>query len=180
VNIVFVAPKSAWRQALAAETRAAADDGHRVCVIAEENPDWESNPIDGRVEVRWTGASELSAPEPLFVNVFLRRLPLGLLRRIGRGPLRGPADRLTRAWRRRVLGRLKKRRWPLTDRMRTARRIDSVREALADWQPDWIVLHEPQAIELGVHYLPEILDARTDLVTTFSYEPRAEASPAHA
>jgi len=180
VNLVFVAPRSAWRQALAAETRAAADAGHRVRVIAEDHPDWESAPIDARVEVRWIGAVDLQAPESRFVRVCLRRIPLELLRRLGRGPLRGPAGSASRRWRRMVLGPLKRRRRPQTEALRAARRLARVQEALADWEPDWIVLHEPHAIELGVRCLPPLLDARPDLVTTFSFEPRAETTATHA
>lgn len=177
MNLVFVAPKSAWRDALAAETRAAADDGHQVRVIAE---DWAGSDLDARVEVRWIGAKAVEVPESPPVRVFLRRLPLGLLRRVGRGPLRGPAERVSRAWRRTFLGPLKRRRSPRTEAMRERHRIARVRQALHDWEPDWIVLHEPLAVELGVHYLPELLDARPDLKTTFSYETRSPLDPAHA
>lgn len=177
MNIVFVAPKSAWRDALAAETRAAADAGHRVRVIAEG---WDGSMLDARVEVRWIGAKAVEFPESPLVRVFLRRLPLGLLRRIGRGPLRGPAERVSRKWRRTFLGPLKRRRNPRTEIMREQHRIARVRQALDDWEPDWIVLHEPLAVELGVHYLPALLDARPDLTTTFSYETRSSLDPAHA
>ncbi|PRY58905.1 hypothetical protein [Glycomyces artemisiae] len=176
MRIVFVAPKSAWRQALAAESRAAADAGHAVRVVAEENPDWDLTPLDERVEVRWTGATKVSAPEPAFIAVFLRKIPLGVLRAVGRGPLHGPADRLSRWWRRTVLGPLKRRRWPETKRLREAHRRDAVAAAVAAGDFDWLVLHEPQAVELGVHWLPRLLDERPELVTTFSFEPRAEAA----
>ncbi|MFC3492410.1 hypothetical protein [Glycomyces rhizosphaerae] len=177
MNIVFVAPKSAWRDALAAETRAAADAGHRVRVVAE---DWEGSGLDARVETRWIGAKAVEFPESLLVRLFLRRLPLGALRRIGRGPLRGPAERVSRAWRRTFLGPLKRRRNPRTEAMREQHRIARVRQALDDWEPDWIVLHEPLAVELGVHCLPALLDARPDLKTTFSFETRSSLDPAHA
>lgn len=180
MNIVFVAPRSAWRQALAAETRAAAADGHQVRLIAEDGPGWEEHPLDERVEIRWIGARDVQVPEPKAIEIFLRRIPLGLLRRLGRGPLRGPADRVAGKWRRAVLGPLKRRRLPGTEALRERHRIDRVGEALAEWRPDWIVLHEPQAVELGVHWLPGLLDARADLRTTFSYEPRAEANATHA
>ncbi|MEU5874837.1 hypothetical protein AB0A73_25155 [Glycomyces sp. NPDC047369] len=178
MRIVFVAPKSAWRQALAAESCAAADAGHAVRVVAEEGPDWDLTPLDPRVEVRWTGATAVSAPEPAFTAVFLRRIPLGALRVLGRGPLRGPADGLSRWWRRTVLGPLKKRRWPETKRLREAHRRDAVAAAVGEWEFDWLVLHEPQAVELGADWLPRLLDERPELVTTFSFEPRAEAARA--
>ncbi|MEU6246330.1 hypothetical protein [Glycomyces sp. NPDC047010] len=173
---MFVAPKSAWRQALAAESRAAADAGHAVSVIAEESPEWDATPIDPRVQVRWTGSSRISAPEPKATALFLRKIPLGALRVVGRGPLRGPADGLSRWWRRTVLGPLKRRRWPETKRLREAHRRTAVAAAVAEAEFDWLVLHEPQAVELGVDWLPRLLDERPELVTTFSFEPRAEAA----
>ncbi|SDL02579.1 hypothetical protein SAMN05216298_2335 [Glycomyces sambucus] len=174
-TIVFVAPKSAWRRALATETRAAADAGHRVRLVAEEGPAWEETPLDPRVEVVWTGATAVRAPESAAVALLLNRLPLGVLRRAGRGPLRGPAARAAARWRRAVLAPLTRRRWPQTKALREAHRLAAVTAALADGDFDWIVLHEPQAVELGVHWLPALLEARPDLVTTFSFEPRAEA-----
>ncbi|GAA1682965.1 hypothetical protein GCM10009830_32700 [Glycomyces endophyticus] len=176
MNVLFVAPRSAWRQALATETRAACDAGHRVRVVAEEHPDWDLAPLDPRVEVRWTGATAVSAPEPAFVALSLRRVPLAVLRRLGRGPLRGPAQRASGWWRRTVLGPLKRRRWPETQALREAHRRAAVAAAVAEGGFDWLVLHEPQAVELGADWLPAILDARPGLVTTFSFEPRAEAA----
>jgi hypothetical protein len=172
VNVLFVAPRSAWRQALASETRAAADAGHRVLLLAEEDPDWELTPLDERVEVTWTGASEVRAPEPAFVAVFLRRIPLAVLRRVDRGPLSGASG----WWRRTVLGPITRRRWPATQALREVRRREAVEAALEAGGFDWLVLHEPQAVELSTGALPALLDARPDLVTTFSFETRAEAA----
>ncbi|RRR97683.1 hypothetical protein [Glycomyces terrestris] len=174
MTVLFVAPKSAWRRALAAETRAAADAGHRVRLLAEEHPDWELTPLDERVEVAWTGASEIRAPEPTFVAIVLRRIPLAILRRLGRGPLRG----LPSWWRRTVLGPITRRRWPQTQALREAHRRAAVEAVLAEGDFDWLVLHEPQAVELSAAALPALLEARPDLVTTFSFETRAEAARA--
>lgn len=176
--VLFVAPKSAWRQALAAETRAAADAGHEVRVVAQEHRDFTLAPLDPRVDAHWIAVVEPGEADPLLVDLVLRRLPLGLLRLLGRGPLRGLADRAARRWRRTVLGPIERRRQPELEALREARRTEAVRAALDRWRPDWIVLHEPHAVELAVHWLPELLDARPDLVTTFSFETRADA--AHA
>jgi hypothetical protein len=170
MNLVFVAPRSVWRKALAAETRAALDDGHRVRVIAEEHPGLA---LDPRIEIRWIGANELHTPEPRLQRLLLRRLPLGGLRRIGRGPLRRPAQKVARRWKRSVVDPRDKDRRRTTEALRVARRIERTAAAVGEWEPDWIVLHEPQAVELAVDWLPAVLDARPDLVTTFSYEPRA-------
>lgn len=177
--VLFVAPKSTWRRALAAETRAALDAGHTVRAVAEEHPDFDLEPLDPRVEVRWTGAGDLSAPEPRLTGLLLRRIPLGTLRRIGRGPLRGPADRLARRWRRAVLDPLQRRRRSRTETRRAECRLERIRTAVADWEPDWIVLHEPAAVELGVHWLPGLLDARPGLTTSFSFEPPPEPGHEH-
>lgn len=170
MNLVFVAPRSVWRKALAAETRAALDAGHTVRVVAEEHP---ALALDPRVEIRWISAAELHTPEPRLERLLLRRIPLGTLRRIGRGPLRRPAGRIARRWKRTVLDPRDKDRRRATEALRVARRIERTAAAVAAWEPDWIVLHEPQAVELAVDWLPAVLDARPDLTTTFSFEPRA-------
>jgi hypothetical protein len=180
MNIVFVAPRGTWWQGLATETRAAADAGHRVGVVAEHHDTAAAHPLDPRVEVRWIGAQALEAREPLAADLLLNRIPLGLLRRLGRGPLRRPADRAARRLRRRVLDPRRKRRARRTEERRVRHRIACVRAVLAERDPDWIVLHEPHAVEIAAGFLPPILDERPDLVTTFSYEPRAEASATHA
>jgi hypothetical protein len=174
VTVVFVAPKSVWRQALATETRAALDAGHRVRLLAEEGPDWDETPLDERVEVQWSGATAVVAPEPALVAIMLNRIPLGVLRRVGRGPLRRPAEAAAAWWRRTVLAPSTRRRKARTRALRDAHRRAFLAAALADGDFDWIVLHEPQAVELGVDWLPALLDARPGLVTTFSFEPRTE------
>jgi hypothetical protein len=172
VKLLFVAPRSVWRKALDIETRLALDDGHAVRVIAEDHPELV---LDPRVEVRYIGANELHTPEPRLQRLLLRRLPLGGLRRIGRGPLRRPAQKVARRWKRIVVDPRDKDRRRATEALRVERRIERISAAVAEYDADWIVLHEPQAVELAVDWLPAVLDARPDLTTTFSYEPRAEA-----
>jgi hypothetical protein len=172
VNVLFVAPRSVWRKALDYETRLALDDGHTVRVVAEEHPGLQ---LDPRVEIRWISAGELHVPEPRLQGLLLRRLPLGGLRRIGRGPLRRPAKKVARRWKRVVVDPRDKERRRATEALRVERRIERISAAVAEYDADWIVLHEPQAVELAVDWLPAVLDGRPDLATTFSYEPRAEA-----
>lgn len=170
MKLLFIAPRSVWRKALDTETRLALDDGHRVRVIVEDHPELV---LDPRVEVEYIGAGELHTPEPRLQGLLLRRLPLGGLRRIGRGPLRRPAGKAARRWKRTVVDPRDKERRRATEALRTARRTEKTSAAVAEWAPDWIVLHEPQAVELAVDWLPAVLDARPELTTTFSYEPRA-------
>jgi hypothetical protein len=173
MKLLFVAPRSVWRKALDIETRLALADGHTVRVIAEDHPELV---LDPRVEVSCIGANELHTPEPRLERLLLRRLPLGGLRRIGRGPLRRPAQKVARRWKRTVVDPRDKERRRATEALRVARRSERTGAAVAEWNPDWIVLHEPQAVELAVDWLPAVLDARPDVTTTFSYEPRAETS----
>lgn len=170
MKLLFIAPRSVWRKALALETRLALDEGHTVRVVAEEHPGLA---LDPRVEVRWISAGELHTPEPRLQRLLLRRLPLGGLRRIGRGPLRRPAEKVARRWKRTVIDPRDKERRRATEALRVARRIERISAAVAEYDADWIVLCEPQAVELAVDWLPAVLDAKPGLTTTFSYEPRA-------
>ncbi|WP_335986364.1 hypothetical protein [Glycomyces sp. MUSA5-2] len=179
-TIVFVAPISLWRRALATETRAAADAGHRVRLIAEEHPDWHLTPLDERVEVVWTNATSVYAKESPLAELLYVRLPLGLLRRAARGPLRRRARKAARRWRRKVVEPRARLRGPRGKALREAYRVRFLKAALADADYDWIVFHEPQAVELTAEWLPAFLEARPRIATSFSFEPQAEEAGSDA
>jgi hypothetical protein len=172
MKLLFLAPSSARKRAVAAETRRAVEDGHRVVLIAEAGVDkqgWED--LDPRVEVEWLEANSLTAAEPRPTELFAPRLPLGLLRRFGRGPLRRPADKAARRWKRTVVRRLDRRRNLATGAMREAYRLERIRERLRQDAPDWLVVCEPKALELGVEFMPGLFDERPETITTYAYEP---------
>jgi hypothetical protein len=171
VNIVFIAPLAARTRAIEVETRRAVEDGHRVLLVAEGGPRWLDRALDARVETAWLEALPLSAEESRLTGLAARRLPLGLLRRIGRGPLRAPARRVSRAWKRRVVDRLDTRMQRETGLMRESHRLKRIRAALSRVEPDWLVLHEPSAVELGIDFVPGLLEARPQMLTSYAYEP---------
>jgi hypothetical protein len=174
MNIVFVAPLAARTRALAVETRRAADSGHRVLLISEQGSAWDGAALDERVATRWIGASGLTARESALVAFAGRKAPLGVLRRIGRGPLRGPAKRAARKWRREVVKDLDKRLKRRTGELRESLRIEQVRTGIREWDADWVVLHEPHALKVSTGFLPGMLDARPQLKTTFFFDEPAE------
>ncbi|MFC3492417.1 hypothetical protein [Glycomyces rhizosphaerae] len=175
MNLLFLAPAAGRKRAVAVETRRALDDGHTVVLIAEAGVNREGWDLDPRVDVEWLDANTLNATEARSTALLARRLPLGLLRRVGRGPLRRPADKAARQWKRTVTGLLDQRRRRETEAMREAHRLDRVRARLAAAEPDWVVLCESAAIELATEFVPDLLAARPDLRATYAYEPREGA-----
>ncbi|HEX2143174.1 MAG TPA: hypothetical protein VHG10_01575 [Glycomyces sp.] len=171
MNLLFVAPRASRKRAVAIETRRALDDGHRVVLVAEAGANREGWDLDPRVEVEWIGANAIFAPEARSTALLARKLPLGLLRRAGRGPLRGLADKAARRWRRTVVAPIDRRRQIATEAMREAHRLDRVRARLRATEPDWLVLSEPAAVELAVDFVPDLLAARPGTRTTYAYEP---------
>lgn len=171
MNLLFIAPLASRKRAVAVETRRALDDGHRVVLVAEAGVNREGWQLDPRVEVEWLNANALEAPERRSTSVFARRLPLGLLRRIGRGPLRRPADKAARRWKRTVVAPLDERRKRRTEALRDIHRLEWFQARLRATRPDWLVLCEPAAIELATEFVPELIAARPDLRTTYAYEP---------
>jgi hypothetical protein len=127
--------------------------------------------LDPRVEVEWLDANSLKAAEPRATALLARRLPLGVLRRVGRGPLRRPADQAARRWKRKVVAPLDERRKRETEAMREQHRLDRVRARVRDTEPDWVVLCESAAIELATEFVPALLEARPDTRATYAYEP---------
>jgi hypothetical protein len=178
VNLLFLAPLSSRKRAVAVETRRAVEDGHTVVLIAEAGVNREGwDDLDPRVDVEWLSANDLNAPEAR--SAPLLRLPLGLLRIVGRGPLRGLAEKVARRWKKHVTNPIDKRRKSETDAMREAHRLDRVRARLAAAEPDWLVLSESAAIELATEFVPDLLAARPDLRATYAYEPLKGADGAH-
>lgn len=172
MNLLFLAPAASRKRAVAAETRRAVEDGHRVVLIAEAGvgrQGWED--LDPRVEVEWLDANGLTATEPRSTAILARRLPLGLLRRVGRGPLRRPADKAARRWKRHVIRPLDRKRGTATAAMREAYQLERIRARLAKDAPDWLVVCEPKALELGVAFVPGLLAERPGTITTYAYEP---------
>ncbi|MFG3342742.1 hypothetical protein [Glycomyces sp. NPDC048151] len=171
MNLLFIAPQASRKRAVAVETRRALDDGHTVVLVAEAGIGREGWDLDPRVDVEWLQANELSAAESRATALFARKLPLGLLRRVGRGPLRGPADKAARGWRRIVVGPLDADRRRETEAMRERHRLERVQARIEAQHPDWLVLCESAAIELAAEFVPGLLDARPGTRTTFAYEP---------
>ncbi|GAA2127957.1 hypothetical protein [Glycomyces algeriensis] len=172
MNLLFLAPAASRKRAVAVETRRAVEDGHRVVLIAEagiRRQGWED--LDPRVEVDWLDANTLSATESPALAVLARRLPLGLLRRLGRGPLRRPADKVARRWERWVVQPLDRRLRAGTTALREARQLERIRARLEYETPDWLVVCEPKALELGIEFLPALLAERPGTITTYAYEP---------
>lgn len=179
MNLLFLAPQASRKRAVAAETRRALDDGHTVVLIAEAGVGRDGWGLDPRVDVEWLQANTIEAPEPRATTLFARKLPLGLLRRLGRGPLRTPADKAARRWKRQVTTPLDTDRKRRTDALREQHRLERVRARLKAAQPDWLVLSESAAIELAAEFVPALLDARPDTRTTFAYEPLPGADRDH-
>ena len=172
MNVLFLSPSASRKRAVATETRRALEDGHRVVLIAEAGigkQGWED--LDPRVEVDWLDANALSAAESRSTAILARRLPLGLLRRVGRGPLRRPADKAARRWKRRVVQPLDRKRSAATAALREAHQLERIRARIAKDAPDWLVVCEPKALELGVEFIPGLLDERPGTITTYAYEP---------
>lgn len=171
MNLLFLAPLASRKRAVAVETRRALDDGHTVVLIAEAGVNREGWDLDPRVDVEWLNANALNAAETRSTALLARKIPLGLLRRVGRGPLRRPADKVARRWKRTVTTPLDQRRKHETEAMREAHRLDRVRARLRATEPDWLVLCESAAIELATEFVPDLLAARPDLRATYAYEP---------
>lgn len=171
MNLLFLAPQASRKRAVAVETRRALADGHSVVLVAEAGIGREGWDLDPRVEVEWLQANTIAAAEPRSTAVFARKLPLGLLRRVGRGPLRGPADKAARRWKRKVVNPLDAGLKAETEAMRERHRLERVQARIAAVRPDWLVLSESAAVELAAEFVPDLLDAHPDIRTTFAYEP---------
>ncbi|MCD0443723.1 hypothetical protein LO763_08825 [Glycomyces sp. A-F 0318] len=171
MNVLFIAPRAKRKRAVAVETRRALADGHRVLLVAEAGTKRDGWDLDPRVEVAWLRANAIVVPERRSTALLTRRLPLGVLRRLGRGPLRGPAAKAARLWKRIVVNPLKRRRKRATEALREPYRLDRVRDALRSSAPDWLVLCEPSALELAVDFVPDFLAERPRTRTTYAYEP---------
>lgn len=171
MNLLFLAPLASRKRAVAVETRRALDDGHTVVLIAEAGVNREGWDLDPRVDVEWLSANDLNVTEARSTTLLARNLPLGLLRRVGRGPLRGLADKVAGRWKRHVIRPLDKRLKRETKAIREAHRLERVNARLQAAQPDWLVLCESAAIELATEFVPDLLAARPDLRATYAYEP---------
>ena len=171
MNLLFLAPQASRKRAVAIETRRALDDGHRVVLVAEAGVNREGWDLDPRVEVEWLQANTIDAAEPRATALFARKLPLGLLRRVGRGPLRKPADKAARRWKRQVTNPLDADRKRRTEALRERHRLERVQARIEAAQPDWLVLCESAAIELAAEFVPALLDAHPDTRATYAYEP---------
>lgn len=178
MTIVFLAPLSRRRRAAAVETRWALDAGHHVVLIAEGTPEWEAERLDDRVETVWLAANDLRAERSALVWFLVKRLPLGVLRRLGRGPLRPLAERVDYQWRRHAVRRLERRFKDRTAALRHAHRMERIPAILASIDPDRLVLQEPHALELAVEFLPDLLRDRPDLAVGYDFTPEQETSGA--
>lgn len=178
MKILYAAPVAKRYRAIESETRRAAEDGHEVHLAAARRPYWDDHPLDARVTAHWLHPAGRRAPESALATALLYRLPRGLLRRLGRGPLAGPAAGALRVWNRRVTGPLDRRRKRRTAEVHFAYRRSAVLDLIAEHRYDWIVLSEPGAIDLLADDLPGLLDRRPGLRTTYTYEAFAEARDA--
>ncbi|MEU6858679.1 hypothetical protein AB0B28_07390 [Glycomyces sp. NPDC046736] len=170
MKLLYLAPLASRPGAAAAETRLAAEDGHRVLLLAEGGPKWEGRDLDPRIETVWLDTFSMNAAEPLLISLCRRRIPLGVLRRLGR-----PAEPLARRWRRSVVKPLDRDLSRRTAAMREAHRLARIGDTVREFAPDLLVLGEGAAIELGVHFVPELLDHRPETVTAYAYERGAAA-----
>jgi hypothetical protein len=166
VRILYAAPISKRYNAMATETRLAAEHGHEICLVAQHRNHWETHPLDPRVEVHWLGAGP-KARRSRLVTLALCRGPRAVLRRLG-----GPGERAMQTWNRRVADPIERRRQDRTNALRQAYRRQAVLD-LVD-AADWLVLGEPGAIDLLADELPGLLARRPELRTTYSYEDFAE------
>jgi hypothetical protein len=178
MTIVFLAPLSRRRRAAAVETRWALDAGHRVVLIAEGTPEWDAERLDDRVETVWLAANDLRAAKSAPVWFLVKRLPLGILRRLGRGPLRPLAEKVAYRWRRHAVRPLERRFKDRTAVLRHAHRMERIPAVLAATAPDRLVLHEPHALELAAEFLPGLLRDRPGLVVGYDFTPDQEAAGA--
>jgi hypothetical protein len=169
MTIVFLAPLAQRRRAAAVETGLAAAAGHRVVLITEQVPEWADEPIDERVEIVWLRALDLRAKDPRWRRLLVQRLPIGLVRLVGRGPLRPLGDKAARKWRRVAVDPFERRLRRRDKDRADAYRRERVPAALAAAGPDRLILLEPPAIELAAELLPGLLQSRPDLRVAFAY-----------
>lgn len=170
MKVLFVMPFAKKYRTMRTEPRLAADDGHEVHLIAEFRPHWEHHAIDPRVHVHWLRTEQRLAPRSKLVTWTLCRLPRGVLRRLRRGPLARPAGKALRAWNRKVVKRLERRRKRRNHELRQRHRVAALRALTAAHDFDWLVLPEPSAIDLLADDLTGLLERRPDLRTTYCYE----------
>ncbi|WP_026924285.1 hypothetical protein [Glycomyces arizonensis] len=170
MKVLFVMPFAKKYRTMRTEPRLAADDGHEVHLIAEFRPHWEHHSIDPRVNVHWLRTHKLFASSSTLVTWTLCRLPRGVLRRLRRGPLARPAAKALRAWNRKVVKRIERRRKRREGELRQRHRVAVLRSLMAAHDFDWLVLPEPSAIDLLADDLPGLLERRPDLRTTYAYE----------
>ncbi|THV31983.1 hypothetical protein [Glycomyces paridis] len=175
MKILYATPIAKRYRAIETETRLAAEDGHEVHLVADRRPHWDDHEVDPRVTVFWLRPNELRARENPIVTWLLCRLPRAVLRRLRIGPLTRPADRVLRAWDRRVAHPIERRRRRRTGSMRTAYRLATLTGLIEAHDYDWIVLGEPGAVDLLADDLPALLARRPGLRTTYSYETFLEA-----
>lgn len=168
MTVVFLAPLAQRRRAAAVETRRAVEAGHRVVLIAEQVPDWADDPIDERVETVWLHALDRRSKD-CALRFLVERLPLGLVRRCGRGPLRPLGDKVARKWRRIAVEPYDRRRRRRDKERCDAHRRAVVPAAVAEAGPDRLILLEPPAIELAAELLPHLLQSRPDLQVAFAF-----------
>jgi len=180
LRILYVAPVFKRYNAMRTETHLAVEDGHEVHLVADHRAHQGRGPIDERVRVHWMRPGEVRAPESGLVNLALRRAPRGVLRRLARGPFTQPANRVLRWWNRTVVRPLERGRKRRARAMREAYPRGFVMGLIEAERIDWLVLGEPDAVDLLADDLAGLLARRPDLRTTHYYEgkdPAAAATP---
>lgn len=170
MRIAFLALSTKSQRGVEAHAATASADGHRVVVYVHGVTRWERAVFPAGTEVVHIASGFEPAREGRLTRLLVRRVPLGVLRRLGRGPLRPPCERLSGAWRYHVVRRIDRRR----KRRNAHRRRDAIDRALlrefASRTPDRLVLVDGGSVAVAARILPRTPPAMREVAIMYGYE----------
>ncbi|HEU5128870.1 MAG TPA: hypothetical protein VFU12_12850 [Glycomyces sp.] len=178
MRIAFLALSTKAQRRIEVHAAAAAADGHDTEVYVHGLARWAEAVFPAEVRVTHIAADFKPRGERRLARLFVRRLPLGLLRRLGRGPLRAPCKRLAGAWKFHVIKKLDARRKRDNARARRETIDAELTRVLAERAPDRLILVDGGSTAVAARILPQCPPGVRDVAIMYGYEDFKE--PLHA
>lgn len=178
MRIAFLALSTKAQRRIEVHAAAAAADGHDTEVYVHGVARWAEAVFPAEVRLTHIAADFKPRGEKRLARLFVRRLPLGLLRRLGRGPLRRPCKRLAGAWKFHVVKKIDARRKRDNARARRETIDGELARVLAERAPDRLVLVDGGSTAVAARLLPQCPPGVRDVEIMYGYEDFKE--PLHA
>ena len=169
MKVAIIAPGRYNRTAMVQESNRAAADGHRVLAVVGDRDPLCDPDFTEDVEIRYNETGSVRTPAHAGARFWLSKAPMGLLKRLQRGPARRPVRKVRRAYKRHVVDRLNRRLKPAEQRLRRALYARYVADQVSAWDPDLVVLMNTEAIAVADEFLGWLEDRRPGAVVSYSY-----------